>query len=74
MLLGFTKPMEGTLYFQNRVIDPKTGWEARTNIDYLVQDTDFGKGKVENLLNDIFFTEQMKLSWTLRNYRFLFES
>jgi putative ABC transport system ATP-binding protein len=24
MLLGFTKPVEGTLYFQNRIIDSKT--------------------------------------------------
>jgi putative ABC transport system ATP-binding protein len=24
MLLGFTKPVEGTLYFQNRIINSKT--------------------------------------------------
>lgn len=54
MLLGFTKPAEGTLYFQSRAIDSKTCWEARKKIAYVVQDTDLGEGKVKNLLNDIF--------------------
>jgi putative ABC transport system ATP-binding protein len=54
MLLGFTKPAEGTLYFQNRAIDSKTCWEARKKIAYVIQDTDLGEGKVKNLLNDIF--------------------
>ena len=54
MLLGFTKPAEGTLYFQSREIDSKTCWEVRKKIAYVVQDTDLGEGKVKNLLNDIF--------------------
>lgn len=54
MLLGFTKPSEGTLYFRNRVIDSKTCWEARKEIAYVVQDTDLGEGKVKNLLDEIF--------------------
>lgn len=54
MLLGFTKPSEGTLYFRNRVIDSKTCWEARKEIAYVVQDTDLGEGKVQNLLDEIF--------------------
>lgn len=54
MLLGFTKPAEGTLYFQNRKIDSRTCWEARKEIAYVVQDTDLGEGKVKNLLNEIF--------------------
>jgi len=57
MLLGFTKPVEGTLYFQNRVINSKTCWEARQRIAYVVQDTDLGEGKVKNLLNEIFFLQ-----------------
>jgi len=54
MLLGFTKPAEGTLYFRNRVIDSKTCWDARKEIAYVAQDTDLGEGKVKNLLNEIF--------------------
>ncbi|AKB73543.1 Methionine ABC transporter ATP-binding protein [Methanosarcina lacustris Z-7289] len=54
MLLGFTKPAEGTLYFQNQEIDSRTCWEARKEIAYVVQDTDLGEGKVKNLLNEIF--------------------
>lgn len=54
MLLGFTKPSEGTIYFRNRAIDSKTCWEARKEIAYVVQDTDLGEGKVKNLLDEIF--------------------
>ena len=54
MLLGFTKPAEGALYFQNHIIDSKTCWEARKKIAYVAQDTDLGEGKVKNLLNEIF--------------------
>lgn len=54
ILLGFTKPSEGTIYFRNRVIDSKTCWEARKEIAYVVQDTDLGEGKVKSLLDDIF--------------------
>jgi putative ABC transport system ATP-binding protein len=54
MLLGFTKPAEGTLYFRNKVIDSRTCWEARKEIAYAVQDTDLGEGKVKNLLGEIF--------------------
>ena len=54
MLLGFTKPAEGNLYFRNRVIDSRTCWEARKEIAYVVQDTDLGEGKVKNLLDEIF--------------------
>lgn len=54
MLLGFTKPSEGTIYFRNQVIDSRTCWEARKEIAYVVQDTDLGEGKVKNLLNEIF--------------------
>lgn len=54
MLLGFTKPAEGTLYFRNIVIDSRTCWEARKEIAYVAQDTDLGEGKVKNLLDEIF--------------------
>ncbi|AKB58098.1 ABC transporter ATP-binding protein [Methanosarcina barkeri] len=54
ILLGFTKPSEGTIYFRNRVIDSKTCWEARKEIAYIVQDTDLGEGKVKSLLDEIF--------------------
>jgi len=54
ILLGFTKPSEGTIYFRNRVIDSKTCWEARKEIAYIVQDTDLGEGKVKILLDDVF--------------------
>jgi putative ABC transport system ATP-binding protein len=54
MLLGFTKPAEGTLYFRNLIIDSRTCWEARKEIAYVVQDTDLGEGKVKNLLDEIF--------------------
>lgn len=54
ILLGFTKPLEGTIYFKNRVIDSKTCWEARKEIAYVVQDTDLGEGKVKILLDDVF--------------------
>lgn len=54
ILLGFTKPLEGTIYFKNRVIDSKTCWEARKEIAYVVQDTDLGEGKVKSLLDDVF--------------------
>ncbi len=54
ILLGFTKPAEGTLYFRNQVIDSRTCWEARKEIAYVLQDTDLGEGKVKNLLDEIF--------------------
>lgn len=54
MLLGFTKPAEGTLYFHSRVIDSIACWEARKEIAYVAQDTDLGEGKVKNLLDEIF--------------------
>lgn len=54
MLLGFTKPSEGTIYFRSRAIDSRTCWEARKEIAYVVQDTDLGEGKVKNLLDEIF--------------------
>lgn len=54
ILLGFTKPSEGTIYFRNRVIDSKTCWEALKEIAYIVQDTDLGEGKVKSLLDEIF--------------------
>ena len=54
MVLGFTKPAEGTLYFQTRILDSKTCWEARKKIAYVMQDTDLGEGKVRKLLNEVF--------------------
>lgn len=54
MLLGFTKPAEGTIYFRNRVIDSRICWKARKEIAYVAQDTDLGEGKVKNLLDEIF--------------------
>ena len=54
MLLGFTRPTKGILYFQNQEIDSKTCWEARKKISYVAQDTDLGEGRVKNLLNEIF--------------------
>lgn len=57
MLLGFIRPTEGTLYFQDQKIDSKTCWETRKRISYVSQDTDLGEGKVKNLLNDIFSYE-----------------
>jgi len=54
MLLGFTKPAEGILYFHNRILDSRTCWEARKEIAYVAQDTDLGEGKVKTLLDDIF--------------------
>ncbi len=54
MLLGFIRPTEGALYFQDQKIDSKTCWETRKRISYVSQDTDLGEGKVKNLLNDIF--------------------
>lgn len=60
MLLGFTKPAEGTLYFRNRVIDSRTCWEARKKIAYVVQNTDLGEGKVKTLLDEIFSYRENK--------------
>ena len=54
ILLGFTKPSEGTIYFRNQVIDSKTCWKARKEIAYVVQNTDLGEGKVKSLLDEIF--------------------
>jgi putative ABC transport system ATP-binding protein len=54
MLLGFTRPTEGTIYFQNQKINSETCWEARKKISYVSQDTDLGEGKIKNLLNEIF--------------------
>ncbi|AKB50186.1 Methionine ABC transporter ATP-binding protein [Methanosarcina barkeri str. Wiesmoor] len=54
ILLGFTKPSEGTIYFKNRIIDSKICWEARKEIAYIIQDTDLGEGKVKSLLDEIF--------------------
>jgi len=54
LLLGFTKPVDGTLYFRSQVIDSRTCWGTRKEIAYVAQDTDLGEGKVKNLLDEIF--------------------
>lgn len=54
ILLGFAKPEEGTVYFQNGPIGPENIWELRKAVAYVSQDPDLGEGRVSELIEDIF--------------------
>lgn len=53
LLLGFTYPDSGTLYFRDRELDKRTIWEVRKQIAYVSQDLDICEGKVNDFVCDL---------------------
>ncbi|MGE5365365.1 MAG: ATP-binding cassette domain-containing protein [Bacteroidota bacterium] len=54
LLLGFSTPSEGSIYFRGRHLDNKTLWQFRQSSAYVSQDLNIGTGSVQQLLDTIF--------------------
>ncbi len=54
MLIGFTHPTSGKVYFNGTPIDEKTVWDVRQNIAYVSQDLDLFEGPVQDLIDEVF--------------------
>lgn len=58
MLLGFVRPTEGVIYFQDKKLDGKEVWEIRKQVAHVSQSTDIGEGKVLELIRELFLFGQ----------------
>lgn len=47
LVLGFTKPDAGSIFFCGEPLDKKTVWNIRKRVSYVSQDLDLGTGEVE---------------------------
>ena len=54
LILGFTEPDEGQIYFGKKDVGLQTVQEIRKRIAYLSQDVDFPNGKVRDVFQEIF--------------------
>lgn len=54
ILLGFKKPDQGKVYFDEKPIDRKNIWTIRRQIAYVSQDLDIGEGNAYDLIKSIF--------------------
>ncbi|NOZ07737.1 MAG: ATP-binding cassette domain-containing protein [FCB group bacterium] len=54
LLLGFVRPDEGQVILDGIKITPETIWSVRTRLAFVGQSVDLGKGKVRELLEQIF--------------------
>ncbi len=59
LVLGFTTPCEGKVFFDGAVVDEKTVWDVRKRIAYIDQDTSLGSGTVHDLLD---FVSRLKVN------------
>lgn len=63
-LLGFVKPIVGSIYFKDKSISETEIWEIRRQIAYVSQNTDIDDGKVKDIINDIFqFNYNKSIFW-----------
>lgn len=63
-LLGFVKPIAGSIYFKDKSISETEIWEIRRQIAYVSQNTDIDDGKVKDIINDIFqFNYNKSIFW-----------
>ena len=65
LILGFTIPDEGKIFFKQKEIAPKNTPKIRRQIAYLSQDSDFPNGKVRDVFQEIFhFSNNKHLDYT----------
>lgn len=57
LILGFVRPDEGTVLFDEEVLDAKSVWRARRSMAYVSQDMSIGEGNVKEFLADLFSYE-----------------
>lgn len=53
LLLGFTRPDSGAIYFEDKRIDKKHVWEVRKRVAYVSQDLDIGEGNVSGFMDSV---------------------
>lgn len=53
LLLGFTRPDRGAVFFDDHPLDRKQVWEVRKRIAYVSQDLDIGQGRVSDFISHV---------------------
>ncbi|MBN2111439.1 MAG: ATP-binding cassette domain-containing protein [Methanosarcinaceae archaeon] len=54
LILGFTRPSTGDIYFEGEHVDPGNIWNIRKRIAHISQDSDIGEGPVIALFEEVF--------------------
>ena len=54
MPMGFAHQTSGSLYFNNKLLDANTVWDARKRIAYVSQDLDIYEGSVNEFIEEVF--------------------
>lgn len=54
LILGFTRPSSGGIYFQGKPADAELFWEVRKRATHISQDSDIGEGPVMALFEEVF--------------------
>jgi len=54
LLLGFTTPEKGKVFFDGKPVDEKNVWNVRENIAYIDQSVSLGSGKIKESLASVF--------------------
>ena len=54
LILGFTKPSAGEIYFEGKRINPALSWDIRKRVAHISQDSDIGEGPVMSLFDEVF--------------------
>lgn len=54
LILGFTRPSAGDIYFEGNKVDPSLFWDIRKRIAHISQDSDIGEGSVMTLFEEVF--------------------
>ena len=72
LLLGFEKPDNGTISFENHELTDSKVWELRKRVAYVSQDLSIGRGKVQSLFDE---TLEYKANFQLKSiaYETLYE-
>ncbi len=60
LLLGFTRPEKGKIYFYNDELGPDNVWELRKKTAYVSQDVDIGEGDIACIIEQIFSYKRNK--------------
>ncbi len=65
LLMGFIKPQEGKIFFENEELNEKTVWNIRKKISYISQNIEFPQEeKVVDILKEIFsYKANLKKEW-----------
>ncbi|QLC50455.1 ATP-binding cassette domain-containing protein [Methanolobus zinderi] len=54
LILGFTRPSSGRIYFQGKPADSELFWDIRKRATHISQDSDIGEGPVMALFEEVF--------------------